>query len=84
MTFQNKMSPSSKLKGVFDLRNDWVKELQDKNQIRAVKVNTKNNLADILTKPLNGAERSRLEEKMLKIGAMIVAAEMKGKGLHLS
>ena len=84
VTFQNKMSPSSKLKGVFDLRNDWVKELQDKNQIRAVKVNTKNNLADILTKPLNGAERSRLEEKMLKIGAMIVAAEMKGKGLHLS
>ena len=41
-------------------------------------------MADILTKPLNGAERSRLEEKMLKIGAMIVAAEMKGKGLHLS
>ena len=84
VTFQNKMNPSSKLKGVFDLRKDWVKELQDKNQIRAVKVNTKNNLADILTKPLNGAERSRLEEKMLKIGAMIVAAEMKGKGLHLS
>ena len=84
VTFQNKMNPSSKLKGVFDLRKDWVKELQDRKQIRAVKVNTKNNLADILTKPLNGADRSRLEEKMLKIGKMIITAEMKGTELHLS
>jgi len=87
VTFQNKMNPSSmhsKLKGVFDLRKDWVKELQDRKQIRAVKVNTKNNLADILTKPLNGADRSRPEEKMLKIGKMIITAEMKGTELRLS
>ena len=48
--FQSKMNADSRIKGVFDLRWQWVKDLQDDSEIRAVKVDTKNNLADILTK----------------------------------
>ena len=48
--FQSKMNADSRIKGVFDLRWQWVKDLQDGSEIRAVKVDTKNNLADILTK----------------------------------
>ena len=59
--FSEKISPAvhdkaalkdldSKLKGIFDLRLEWVCELRDKSLVRAVKVETENNLADILTK----------------------------------
>ena len=58
--FQQSMNPTSKLKGVFNLRLNWVKELQDKRRIRAVKVDTKCNVADILTKPLDAVTRNRL------------------------
>lgn len=47
------MNPDSKLKGMIDLRWNWVIELQDTEQIRAVKVHTAHNVADILTKCLN-------------------------------
>ena len=60
--FQNKMNPTSKLKGVFDLRDNWVQELQDRQIITAVKVNTNVNLADQLTKPLNGNKLLQLEQ----------------------
>ena len=60
--FQNKMNPASKLKGVFDLRDKWVQELQDRRIIAAVKVNTSVNLADQLTKPLNGNKLLQLEQ----------------------
>ena len=50
ITFQNKMNPDSKLKGAYDLRRAWVKELQDSSCIKAVKVDTLDNIADVLTK----------------------------------
>ena len=50
ISFQTKMSPDSRMKGVFDLRWEWVRELQNTQEIRAVKVNTLNNIADLLTK----------------------------------
>ena len=53
IVFQQSMNPTSKLKGVFNLRWNWVTELQDKQRIKAVKVETKYNVADILTKPLS-------------------------------
>ena len=52
ISFQQKMNPDSKLKGMIDLRWNWVMELQDKKQIQAVKVDTTQNVADILTKCL--------------------------------
>ena len=60
IVFQQSMNPTSKLKGVFNLRWNWVTELQDKQRIKAVKVETKYNVADILTKPLDSKTRSRL------------------------
>ena len=50
ISFQNKMNPDSKLKGTFDLRDSWVKELQDGGVLKAVKVHTDSNVSDILTK----------------------------------
>ena len=71
VVFHNKMSPTSKLKGVFDLRQKWVQELQDKKQVKAVKVDTKLNLADILTKPLPAADRNRLLERLKLLASKI-------------
>lgn len=59
--FQNKMNPATKLKGVFDLRQKWVKELQDRRIITAVKIHTDVNLADQLTKPLPARKLKELE-----------------------
>ena len=50
VVFQTHMNPHSKLKGMIDLRWTWVKELQDSKEIRAIKVDTKLNVADLLTK----------------------------------
>ena len=36
--FQNKMNPATRLKGVFDLRQKWIEELQDRHIITAVKI----------------------------------------------
>ena len=44
------MNPQSKLKGMIDLRWNWVKELQNQSKVRAVKVDTLQNVADLLTK----------------------------------
>jgi hypothetical protein len=69
--FQTKMNPQSRLKGMIDLRWNWVKELQDAGQIRAVKVDTLLNVADLLTKcqPRVAYERlvSVVEESALQL-----------------
>ena len=61
VNFQNSMSPTSKLKGVFDLRQGWLKELRDLSKFKAVKVATDKNVSDMLSKPLTAATRSKLE-----------------------
>ena len=50
ITFQAKMNADSKLLGMIDIRWQWVQELQDTDLIRAVKVDTLVNIADLLTK----------------------------------
>jgi hypothetical protein len=71
IVFQTKMNPQSRLKGMIDLRWNWVKELQDAGQIRAVKVDTLLNVADLLTKcqPRVAYERlvSVVEESALQL-----------------
>ena len=47
-------------KGVFDLRWEWVRELRDMSRFEAKKVDTSENVADILTKCLGGATSSNL------------------------
>ena len=46
------MNPASKLKGMIDLRWNWVRELQDAGEIKAIKVCGTVNVADLLTKCL--------------------------------
>ena len=62
------MSPDTKLKGIFDMRMGWLKELHDKKKFVAVKVATEKNLADDLTKPLDSKTRQRpdMEVEVIK------------------
>jgi hypothetical protein len=60
ISFQHSTCPSSKLKGIFNLRHNWVQELKDSDQIKAVKVDTARNLADVLTKCLKTHTRTTL------------------------
>jgi len=67
VSFQNNMNPDSKLKGVFDMRLDWLKQLHDKKKFRAIKVATEKNLADALTKPLAPVVKRSLEVELGRI-----------------
>ena len=71
--FQNNMSPDSKLKGIFDMRLGWIKELHDKKKFLAVKVSTDKNLADDLTKPLDAKTRKRLDQESELIKQQILS-----------
>ena len=75
ISFQQKMNPDSKLKGMIDLRWDWVRELQDKNLVQAVKVSTADNAADILTKCLSRVTYEHLLSiPITKAKALLTAA----------
>ena len=54
----------TKLRGIFDMRQGWLKELHDRKRFIAVKVATEDNLADNLTKPLDGKTRKRLDGQL--------------------
>ena len=45
MSFCNETCVRSKMRGCFDLRDDWVKDLRDKNLLLVDKVNSEDNLA---------------------------------------
>ena len=64
VVFQSNMNPQSKLKGMIDLRWAWVQELQDAREIRAVKVDTDHNIADLLTKPHGRVKYNSLLEQV--------------------
>jgi hypothetical protein len=72
--FQNQMSPDTKLKGIFDMRMGWLRELHDKKKFVAVKVATEKNLADDLTKPLDSKTRKRLDEEVKIIKKQILGS----------
>ena len=50
VSFQQSTTPYSKLRGVYNLRHNWVAELRDKGVVTAVKVHTDKNVADLFTK----------------------------------
>jgi len=75
ISFQQKMNPDSKLKGMIDLRWHWVIELQDKNQVRAVKVHTAHNAADILTKCLSRNVYEHLLSIPMTVAQQLIKAE---------
>lgn len=60
ISFQHRTCPHTKLKGVFDLRWDWVKDLQDDGGVTTAYINTKDNVADLLTKCHQSTDFNRL------------------------
>ena len=50
VSFQKSTTPYSKLRGVYNLRHNWVTELKDSKIVRAEKVHTDLNVADLFTK----------------------------------
>ena len=50
VSYQKSTTPYSKLRGVYNLRDNWVLELKDSNVVKAEKVHTDLNVADLFTK----------------------------------
>ena len=71
VSYQHSTTASSKIRGVFDQRWDWVKELKDQKSITAAKVPTEENLADLFTKCHTKAVRTKLEQQLSKIANSI-------------
>lgn len=67
VSFQKSTNPNSKLKGIFDMREEWVNELRDRKKVKAVKVSTDKNIADMLTKCLSASVRNNLEKEVVRI-----------------
>jgi hypothetical protein len=63
VSFQSSTTPYSKLRGVYNFRDKWVQELKDMSVVRAVKVHTSLNAADMFTKCL----QSGVLRKLLKL-----------------
>ena len=59
VSYQHSTCALSKLRGVYDQRWDWVKELKDEKQINAVKIEAARNLADLYTKCHAGITRQK-------------------------
>ena len=59
ISFQQATNPDSRQGGVIDYREDWVRDLQNKSVVKAVKVPTEKNMADMLTKCMKPAEFTR-------------------------
>ena len=54
------VSNSTKIKGVFDLREAWITELRDEAKVRAIKISTLDNKSDLLKKVHSLAEFYRI------------------------
>ena len=50
ISFQQDTCPKSKIRGSFDLREDWVEELRDQKIVQMSKIEGTKNCADIMTK----------------------------------
>ena len=50
ISFKYDTCPTSKIRGCFDFREDWVEELKGIERISVVRVSDSNNLADQFTK----------------------------------
>ena len=71
VSYQHGTTASSKLRGVYDQRKDWVKELKNQKEIDAVKVDTARNLADLHTKCHAVPTRKKLQQELETIANRI-------------
>ena len=75
ISFQHDTCASSKLRGVYDQRSDWIKELKDQESATAVKVKTEKNLADLFTKCHTLTVRKRLQQELEQLAKDIAAKQ---------
>ena len=66
-SFQGSTCADSKLRGTYDLREHWVRELQDETKFNAVHISTDKNIADLFTKCLSVQVRDKLEKEIRNI-----------------
>jgi hypothetical protein len=71
ISFQQSTNPNTKLRGIYDMREAWVQELRNKFKVKAVKVHTDKNLADMFTKCLAATVRRRLFDEIDAIAMQI-------------
>ena len=75
ISFQQGTNPDSRLTGVFDLREEWVRELKQKDKVVTIKVDTKYNTSDLFTKC---HERARFAE----LCELVRGKAHKARGAH--
>ena len=66
MSFCNETCVRSKMRGCFDLRDEWVKDLRNKNLLLVEKVNSEDNLADFFTKCFSKGKFNGLKRRIVK------------------
>ena len=66
MSFCNETCVRSKMRGCFDLRDEWVKDLRNKNLLLVEKVNSEDNLADFFTKCFSKGKFNGLKRRIIK------------------
>ena len=77
-SFQHATCQATKLKGIFDMREEWVRDLQNESKYSAVHVDTKRNLADMFTKCLSAPVRKALQTEMQKVAMDIANGKCNG------
>jgi len=78
IAFQQSINSSTKLKGMIQLRDTWVQEMKDSKYIKAVKVSTDTNVADLLTKCLGATIRNRLIGVVEQTASLIATSRFRG------
>ena len=73
ISFQGKMCPRTKMRGMHDLREAWIQELKEKRKVKAVKIDTDKNIADMLSKPLRACVREKLLGRLKYTQNLILA-----------
>ena len=78
VSFQRCTNPDTQIKGVFDLRDEWVRELRNSKKVSAMKVDTAKNIADMMTKCLSATVRERLMFELSAIAREIARKHLGG------
>jgi len=78
VSFQRCTNPDTQIKGVFDLRGEWVRELRNSKKVSAMKVDTAKNIADLMTKCLSATVRERLMFELSAIAREIARKHLGG------
>ena len=76
-SFQHSTCSSSKMLGIFNLHDKWVKELKNEGKVWAVHIPTEKNLADMMTKGLTAEVRDRLDKELIKLVGQVAKAQYK-------